>query len=83
MWDDMRLVVVDVPGINGSHSGSLHLNYTEKARDSLNCVIIVMEAHTGVNIKEQVELLKLSKTTLEKQKEIYIIILCNNVDGLE
>ena len=83
MRDNTRLVVVDVPGINEAHSGRLYLEYVEKAWDSLDCVIVVMDAHTGVNTEEKVELLKFVKKNSENQKEIPVIILCNKVDDPE
>ena len=81
MRNDTRLVLVDIPGINEAHSHQLYLDYVKASWDGFDCVIVVIDANSGANTEEQINLLNLVKQYTEEIKDIPVIVLCNKVDN--
>ena len=81
MRDDTRLVFIDIPGTNEAHSDQLYLDHVKKSWDEFDCVIVVIDANSGANTEEQVNLLKLVNQHTKKIKDIPVLVLCNKVDN--
>jgi small GTP-binding protein len=75
----VRLVLVDVPGINEADTGSKYKRYLATKWLSFDCIIVVMDGKQGVNTYDQVDLLKFVKANQAKRWQP-VIILCNKVD---
>jgi GTPase SAR1 family protein len=81
MRNDTHLVLIDIPGINEAHSHQLYLDYVKKSWDGFDCVIVVIDANSGANTQEQVNLLSLVKQYTDEIKDVPVIVLCNKVDN--
>jgi small GTP-binding protein len=79
---DVRLVLVDVPGINEAQTGAKYKDYLESKWRTFDAIIVVMDGKQGVNTDDQVNLLKLVQgyQSLRWQP---VIILFNKVDDPE
>jgi GTPase Era involved in 16S rRNA processing len=81
MRNDTRLVFIDIPGINEAHSQQLYLDYVKDSWDGFDCVVVVIDANSGANTEEQVNLINLVQEHTKTIKDIPVIILCNKVDN--
>jgi small GTP-binding protein len=79
MHPDVRLVLVDIPGINEARMGSKYKDYLSAKWCHFDCVLVVMDAKQGVNTDDQLELLKFVKQNQTKRLQP-VVILCNKVD---
>jgi translation initiation factor SUI1 len=79
MHPDVRLVLVDIPGINEAQSGTKYKDYLVSKWRNFDCVIVVMDGKQGVNTDDQVNLLKFVKDNQSIRWQP-VIILCNKVD---
>jgi small GTP-binding protein len=82
MHPDVRLVLVDIPGINEARMGSKYKDYLSSKWCHFDCVLVVMDAKQGVNTDDQLELLKFVKLNQTKRLQP-VVILCNKVDDPE
>jgi small GTP-binding protein len=79
MHPDVRLVLVDIPGVNEARMGSKYKDYLSAKWCHFDCVLVVMDAKQGVNTDDQLELLKFVKHNQTKRLQP-VVILCNKVD---
>lgn len=83
MRPNTKLVITDIPGVNEAGTSDMYLDFVEKAWDTFDCAIVVMDAAQGVNTNEEVRLLQFVKTNVQNSKNIPVIILCNKVDDAD
>jgi small GTP-binding protein len=79
MHPDVRLVLVDIPGINEARMGSKYKDYLSAKWCDFDCVLVIMDAKQGVNTDDQLDLLKFVKQNQVKRSQP-VIVLCNKVD---
>jgi small GTP-binding protein len=75
----VRLVLVDIPGINEADTGGKYKEYLASKWRTFDCVIVVMDGKQGVNTGDQVNLLKFVEAN-QSMRWQPVIILCNKID---
>jgi GTPase SAR1 family protein len=82
MREDTALTLIDVPGLNNGDADKKKriLEWVKTNWSTFDCVILVMDAKTGVDTSDAVETLKLVEYHCRETRTIPVIILCNKVD---
>jgi GTP-binding protein EngB required for normal cell division len=79
---DTMLSLIDIPGLNEGDADKKksYLEWVNNNWSQFDCVVLVIDASTGVDTSEAIETLHLVKRLCRDTRTIPVIILCNKVD---
>ena len=80
MHKDLRLVVVEYPGIDDADNGAKFKDALESDWKTFDVAMLVMDSRPGDNTKQQVELLEMVKRLNDNVRRIPFVALPNKVD---
>ena len=81
MWENTKLVLIDVPGINEAESNGKFKDFVRDKWDTFDCVVVVMDGTQGANSDEQLNFLEFLHSNNQEIRDVETIILCNKVDN--
>merc|ERR1712194_594132 len=75
---NVRLCLVDVPGLNDSETAEMYKNYVGDHFGELDFVVVVLDVNQGVNTEDTVGLLRFVRE--KNTRQVPVCVLVNKID---
>lgn len=83
MRENVKLVLVGIPGINEDGPSLKYRNYVANNWKLFDCVILVLDGRQDINREDQTKLLHFIRENQDTRRQLLIIIVCNRNDDQE
>ncbi len=81
--DQAKCRILDMPGLNCGGGNAMYYKYIKNISNKIDIYILVFDINSCMNTTDEIEILKLVRDEINKNKHGHVIVLMNKCDNVE